>query len=161
MEKFRKYFLGTTDFPRCLLSHPLFSEVGSESPKAGSGGGVAHRMVSSELLRREQRLGRGQSPGPPARLGTKATPGAVAGHSSPPRCHVGNTWSYAPRGSLLLLRTLELPAGNLLHPRPQPGDRRSPGHCKALHASGMGRGTGCLFHTDPASQMKLLATLDP
>jgi hypothetical protein len=43
---------------------PSFLEVGSESPEAGSGGGVARRRVSAELPRKEQRLGRGKALGP-------------------------------------------------------------------------------------------------
>jgi hypothetical protein len=58
------------------------------------------------------KAGAGQSLGPPAWLGTKATPGTVAGYSSSLRCHVGEHLVPRGRGSLLPLRALELLAGN-------------------------------------------------
>lgn len=72
---------------------PLFSEVGSESPASGSGGGVARRLVNAEL-RRNKGWGGDKALGPQPDW-EQRPPGTVAGHSSPLRFHVGNSWSRA------------------------------------------------------------------
>ena len=132
---------------------PLFSEVGSESPASGSGGGVVRLLVNAEL-RRNKGWGGDKALGPQPDW-EQRPPGTVAGHSSLLRFHVGNTW---PRAKMRPPAVANPGATRVVvHPRLEPEGPHGTAR-QQRHSPSAGSGIGCPFHDNPVSEF--LATLD-